>query len=106
MSKGIGGHQRAYCGEKDEWLTPPKIITDLGPFDLDPCSPINRPWPTAKMHFTIEDDGLRLPWHGRVWMNPPYGPHTGMWLSKLADHRNGVALIFARTRDMTKSCGR
>lgn len=31
---------------KDEWLTPPYIIDSLGVFDLDPCSPINRPWDT------------------------------------------------------------
>ncbi len=30
-------------------------------------------------------------------MNPPYGPETGKWLEKLADHGNGIALIFART---------
>jgi hypothetical protein len=38
---------------KDEWLTPPEIIKSLGEFDLDPCSPINRPWDTAKNHYTI-----------------------------------------------------
>jgi hypothetical protein len=31
-----------------------------------------------------------------VWMNPPYGQHTGDWLEKLADHGSGIALIFAR----------
>lgn len=30
-------------------------------------------------------------------MNPPYGPQTYRWLSKLADHGDGFALIFART---------
>lgn len=30
-------------------------------------------------------------------MNPPYGKNTGIWLEKLADHNNGIALIFART---------
>ncbi len=34
---------------------------------------------------------------GRVWLNPPYGPHTGSWLEKLREHGNGIALIFART---------
>ncbi|KKL56444.1 hypothetical protein LCGC14_2245320, partial [marine sediment metagenome] len=32
-----------------------------------------------------------------VWMNPPYGRETGRWLSRLASHGNGIALIFART---------
>ena len=54
MSKGIGGHHRAFEGLKDEWLTPPEIINSLGTFDLDPCSPINRPWKTAKKHYTIQ----------------------------------------------------
>jgi hypothetical protein len=97
MSKGIGGHQRAYQGRTDEWLTPPNIIKSLGEFDLDPCSPINRPWSTAKNHYTVEDNGLERDWFGRVWMNPPYGPETGKWMKKLSEHNNGIALIFART---------
>lgn len=40
-------------GKNDEWLTPPKIIDKLGEFDLDPCSPIFRPWDTANKHYTI-----------------------------------------------------
>jgi hypothetical protein len=30
-------------------------------------------------------------------MNPPYGAEMGRWLAKLADHGNGISLIFART---------
>jgi hypothetical protein len=82
---------------EEEWLTPPNIIEALGPFDLDPYAPINRPWPTAKSHFTIEDDGLTKDWHGRVWLNPPYGPKTFIWMEKLANHKSGIGLIFART---------
>jgi hypothetical protein len=82
---------------KDEWLTPPEIVQSLGPFDLDPCSPICRPWPTALKHYTIEEDGLLLPWFGRVWCNPPYGNNTAAWLQKCALHGNVMALIFART---------
>ena len=82
---------------KDEWLTPPGIITSLGVFDLDPCSPINRPWDTAKKHYSTLDDGLNKAWNGRVWCNPPYGLEATKWLNKLAHHNNGIALIFART---------
>jgi hypothetical protein len=96
MRKGIGSHQSAKM-LKDEWLTPPEIIRSLGEFDLDPCSPINRPWSTAEKHFTIEDDGLNRSWNGRVWCNPPYGLEAAKWLKKLSDHNNGIALIFART---------
>lgn len=82
---------------KDEWLTPPEVIKALGEFDLDPSSPVNRPWPTARNHYTVEDDGLLHEWMGRVWMNPPYGEETGVWMERLANHGDGVACIFART---------
>jgi len=92
----IGGHQSA-AALKDEWLTPPDLLRALGPFDLDPCSPINRPWDTAANHSTIEDNGLAKPWHGIVFCNPPYGLEAAKWLQRCADHGNAVALIFART---------
>lgn len=95
-SVGIGGHQSAKM-LTDEWLTPPEIIKALGSFDLDPCSPINRPWQTATKHYTVNDNGLLLPWEGRVWMNPPYGNKLSAWLNKLALHGDGIALTFART---------
>lgn len=62
---GLSGHQSARM-KNDEWLTPPEIVSALGPFDLDPCSPVERPWPTAAQHFTVRDDGLAQAWHGRV----------------------------------------
>ena len=83
--------------KNDEWLTPPELINKLGSFDLDPCAPIIRPWDTARNHYTIEDDGLMQDWEGRVWLNPPYGLEAAKWLNKLANHGNGIALIFART---------
>lgn len=96
MKNGFGYAQTQVMG-KDEWLTPPEIIKSLGEFDLDPCSPIDRPWPTANNHFTIKDDGLSQDWKVRVWLNPPYGKFVWSWLEKLQDHKNGIALIFART---------
>ena len=96
MKTGMGSHQSAKM-KNDEWLTPPEIIHSVGQFDLDPCSPINRPWATASNHFTIQDDGLTQEWHGRVWCNPPYGSEAAKWLDKLKRHGNGIALIFART---------
>jgi len=96
--KGIGGHQSA-AAQSHIWLTPPHIIKAIGPFDLDPCAaPDPRPWPTADVHYTLpHQDGLALPWFGRVFCNPPYGPHAETWLAKLARHARGTALIFART---------
>lgn len=92
----MGSHQSANM-QKDEWLTPPHILQSLGKFDLDPCAPIIRPWDTAKLHYTIEDDGLSKIWDGRVWCNPPYGLEAAKWLNRMAFHNHGIALIFART---------
>lgn len=93
----IGGHQRTE-GRTDTWLTPPEILYALGPFDLDPCAaPEPRPWPTAARHIVLPEDGLAVPWEGRVWVNPPYGARTGLWMRQLASHGQGTALLFART---------
>lgn len=94
--RSIGSHQSTRMG-KDEWLTPPWLLARLGAFDLDPCAPIVRPWETAARHYTAHDNGLAQPWAGRVWMNPPYGLEAARWLRRLADHGNGLALVFART---------
>lgn len=80
----------------DEWLTPPEILAALGPFDLDPCSPVDRPWDTAAAHLSVEDDGLSTPWRGRVWLNPPYS-EVDPWMERMAAHGRGTALLFART---------
>lgn len=88
--------ERNIVDYKDEWLTPPSIISALGEFDLDPCAPVRRPWPTARHHFTIEDNGLTKQWHGRVWCNPPYSDLVP-WLKKCVYHADSMVLIFART---------
>lgn len=84
----------------DVWLTPRPILTALGgaeSFDLDPCHEVDRPWPTARQHYTLVDNGLILPWFGRVFCNPPYGRVISKWLGRMAGHNRGVALIHART---------
>lgn len=94
---GIGGHHSHSAGTV-EWLTPPEILAALGRFDLDPCAPIDQPYPTADRTFTRIDNGLMQRWAGRVWLNPPYS--TGQiekWLARMAEHDFGTALIFART---------
>lgn len=97
----IGSHQSAAAGTTT-WLTPQPIIDALGgwqSFDLDPCAaPPPQPWRTAlEMNPEEVADGLSLVWWGRVWLNPPYGAEVGAWLKRLAEHKQGTALIFART---------
>ena len=92
----IGSHQSAGM-KNDEWLTPPHVLNALGKFNLDPCAPALRPWEMAEQHYTVHDNGLQQPWHGRVWLNPPYGLEAAQWLARLAAHGCGTALVFART---------
>lgn len=96
---GIGSHTLPNEGKTNCWLTPPAVIEALGPFDLDPCAAPG--WPTAERHYQLPDDGLALPWFGRVWLNPPYGRDTGKWLERLGQHGNGIALVLARTETKT-----
>jgi phage N-6-adenine-methyltransferase len=89
------------------WETPPELLDALyrvfNRFDLDPCAPRRtRPSVRARSHFTAEDDGLSLPWHGTVFLNPPYGRTLAAWVAK-AHHeastgraRTVTALIPAR----------
>jgi hypothetical protein len=90
------GNETSVAGT-EVWLTPPHVLEALGEFDLDPCASLDRPWDTAKYHYTVEDDGLIQPWFGRVWCNPPYGPKMTPFLQRMAEHQNGIVLIFART---------
>jgi hypothetical protein len=91
-----------------EWYTPDSIIERviliLGEIDLDPCSNSKMaPNVPAVHHYTKKDDGLSRSWHGRVYMNPPYGRVIGPWVTKLvAEYRAGratqaLALLPART---------
>jgi len=96
---GMGTHQSGRM-DSDSWLTPRHVLDALGTFDLDPCAaPEPRPWLTAETHWTHADSALSRAWHGRVWLNPPYGGPSivGPWMRRLADHGRGTALIFART---------
>lgn len=96
--RGMSSHHSSAPGTTT-WLTPRDILEPLGKFDLDPCSaPDPNLWPTAETHYTApKQDGLLLPWFGRIWLNPPY-TNSGLmkWMSKMAHHNHGLALLFAR----------
>ena len=92
------------------WQTPKDLLERLylvfGPFDLDPCSPTRDRAAApvrARMYFTQEDDGLSLPWHGVVFLNPPYGRELPRWVAKAREEvaagraRTAIALVPART---------
>ena len=81
----------------DEWYTPQELIHCLGEFDLDPATPENRLWNTAKVHYSKTTNGLDKEWFGRVWLNPPYSrPFIELFIRRMAEHNNGIALLFNR----------
>lgn len=85
-----------------EWYTPQWIFDALGvTFDLDPCSPVlTETAVPARRRLTELDDGLTSEWHPDefVWLNPPYGRKRILgWMTKMAEHNHGIALIPART---------
>ncbi len=71
-----------------EHYTPPDVIEAardvLGGFELDPasCALANKTVRAARI-LRREDDGLRHPWRGRVFCNPPGGKTQGRSNAKL-----------------------
>lgn len=84
-------------GASVEWYTPPSLFDALGlRFDLDPASP-NPPVPWVPARRFYWEGGESLPWAGRVWLNPPYGPASIPFIRRMLDHGQGLLLLPART---------
>ena len=66
-----------------EWSTPQALFDSLDAefhFTLDPCATTENAKCAA--FFTKEQDGLRQPWSGVVFCNPPYGRQIAFWIEK------------------------
>jgi hypothetical protein len=78
-----------------EWYTPARYIDAarevLGGIDLDPASCVQaNETVRAGTYYDADADGLTQDWHGRVWLNPPYGKTTALFVAKLlAEHAAG-----------------
>jgi len=81
---------------KNDYGTPPEMWRSLAApvdgFDLDPCSGAEST-PIAPDRYTKEDDGLLQPWHGDVFVNPPWSSNGDasakeQWLSKVRSEAN------------------
>lgn len=80
----------------DDFLTPAYLVESMGTFDLDPCSSMRQEKTLALQSYRYpEDDGLMLPWHGCVFVNPPFS-ELQKWVSRFILHGNGVLLCPAR----------
>lgn len=86
-------------GQSDEWYTPKYVFDALGcVFDLDPANAaIGGAHVPCRQSYGA--DGLEKPWHGFVWLNPPFGGRNGLlpWLDKFFAHGNGIMLVPDRT---------
>ncbi len=77
----------------DDYYTPKWVFDALGlHFDLDVASPPGGTHVPCDRYFTQADDGLAQPWHGRVWMNPPFS-NSAPWVERWISHGNGIALL-------------
>lgn len=67
-----------------EWPTPQDLFDELsfcyGGFTLDPCATSENA--KCARFFTKAEDGLKQPWTGKVFVNPPYGREIGRWVKK------------------------
>ena len=78
--------------KNDCLMTPPEIIMNLGVVDLDPCAGPSTY--IGKTNYAIErgEDGLKLPWKGFVYCNPPFSQKE-RWAEKMAEHGNGLLIL-------------
>jgi hypothetical protein len=97
-------NHRAEGTGDNEWFTPAEYVEAarlvLEAIDLDPAThPKAQEWIKATQYFTRAEDGLKQEWHGRVWLNPPYGRgEIGPFITKLvreidADHVSAAVLL-------------
>lgn len=72
-----------YSSKSELWETPQAFFDDLDNlfhFTLDVCAlPENA---KCAAYYTPEQDGLKQPWYGRCWCNPPYGRNIGEWVRR------------------------
>ena len=76
-----------FSSEKDNWATPRSFMAFLKErFNweptLDAAATVRNT--KAPRFYNPQQDGLKHPWNGHVWLNPPYGRELPLWLKKCA----------------------
>lgn len=81
----------------DRWFTPPDLLREitafLGEDYLDPCP--------ARLPDEAIQSGLWLAWHGRVYVNPPYGRAIAPWIRKAVTEPVDELLLLVPARTDT-----
>ena len=78
--------------KNDRLQTPPWVIQELGPVDLDPCAGVSTY--IGKTNWAVErgENGLDLDWFGFVYCNPPFSQKE-VWAKKMILHGNGILIL-------------
>jgi len=92
-----------FSSDRQDWETPHDLFSELNQefgFTLDACA--NATNHKVVPYLTEEVDALSQPWHGVVWMNPPYGRSTKKWVRYAYEQAQSgncmvVSLLAART---------
>ena len=72
-----------YSSRTDLWETPQEFFNQLNDefhFTLDVCAVHQNA--KCENYYTPEQDGLKKPWMGTIWCNPPYGRQIGEWVRR------------------------
>ena len=83
-----------FSSKSSEWETPKELFDELDKefsFDLDPCC--TKENAKCRLFITKEEDGLKEPWLGNVFMNPPYGREIGKWVRKAFEESRRAAVV-------------
>lgn len=90
VAREVHNHRAQGTGD-NEWYTPAEFVEDarrvMSVINLDPASSaIAQETIRAEAFFSQHDDGLRHPWSGRVWLNPPYSqPEIRLFAEKAVE---------------------
>lgn len=102
MNRSMKGKGITPKAQRTDWETPIEFFKDLDKefhFTLDPAA---SEWNAkCQKYYTEKENGLKQPWSGNVWLNPPYGTALNDWADKVISERDNceviVMLVPART---------
>lgn len=91
-----------FSSKNEMWETPQNFFDELNAefhFTIDVCATSENA--KCEKYYTPEHDGLKQPWNGIIWCNPPYGRQIERWVKRgflsSAEGNTVVMLLPART---------